>query len=124
MKIAPEKKTEESINNEMFTIIVRGDSYYERRIRSQSHAIIKDEMHDVVGLFGNYGGDIVHNEEKINDAMERIQYEAEDPSFKRGDSQIEDNLIFYEKVSVIDLVDAMCDNEDEKESLLDTLNIK
>lgn len=106
-----------------FAIIVRGDSYYEKRIRRQSYAIIQDEMHDVVGLFGNWEGDNVASEQEIDKVMNTIQSETEDPSFESGDVQIEDNLVFYKKISINDLLEKYSDDDEDEEILLDYLNL-
>ena len=116
--------------NEIFAIIVKGDSYYSKRIKRQSYRILKDEMHNVVGLFGNWDGDNVGTDEEIDDKMEAINNELNfdypECDFERGDVQIEDDLVFYEKVSVQDLIDDYCDGEDDeyKDTLLEMLNLK
>lgn len=113
---------------EIFTIIVRGDSYYRARIQRDSHRIIKEEMHDVVGLFGNWEGDNVGTEDEIDDKMESINnevnYDFPECDFERGDVQVEDDGIYYNKVSVADLIDSYSDSDDYAETLLEMLRLK
>lgn len=115
--------------NETFTIIVKGDSYYSTRIKRQAYRILNDEMHNVVGLFGNWDGDNVGTEEEIDDKMEAINNEINwdfpECDFERGDPQVEDDGIYYEKVSVQDLIDDYCDDEEDeyKNTLLEMLGL-
>jgi len=117
--------------NETFAIIVKGDSYYSNRIKRQSYRILKDEMHNVVGLFGNWDGDNVGTEDEIDNKMEALYEELGGSEFccseyEKGDVQIEDDLVYYEKVSVQDLIDDYCDGDDDdyKDTLLEMLNLK
>lgn len=110
---------------EIFTIIVRGDSYYSNRINQLTWAKLKDEMHDNVGLFGNFVGEVIGTEEEIDKRMMEIHDEIDcgDDDFEFGDKQIEEDLVYFEKVSVQELFDYYCSTKEDESILLSTLEI-
>lgn len=119
-----------TLNNysETFAITVSGDSYYEKKIKRDSYYIFNYDMHDVRGLFGFVYGDNVGTEEEIDDRMEELNNEINDDfcdsDYERGDVQVEDNLVFYQKTSVKDLLEDHCNNDNsEKVMMLHALGI-
>ena len=113
---------------QIFCITVHGDSYYKNRLKRLMYRQLFDEMHNVKGLFGNWDGDNVETEEEIDNKMESIYEELGGREFcccdyERGDVQIEDDLIYFEKQSVQELVDEYAENEEQKEVLLQCLNL-
>ena len=113
--------------NEVFAIIVKGDSYYKNRIKQQSYETLSYKMHNVVGLFGNFEGDNVGTEKEIDDKMQAIHNEVnsenECSTYKYGDTQIEDDSVYYKKVSVQSIIDDTCNSDEDKETLLKALRL-
>ena len=110
--------------SEIYCITVHGDSYYMNRIKRESYRIIKDEMHSYKGLFGSWDGDNVGTEKEIDEKMMSIAQEMEDDSFDYGDVQTEDNLIYYQKENVQELINDWCDDEDDRQTMLEMLGLK
>jgi len=94
------------------------------RIKRESYRIIKDEMHSYKGLFGSWDGDNVGTEKEIDEKMMSIAQEMEDDSFDYGDVQTEDNLIYYQKENVQELINDWCDDEDDRQTMLEMLGLK
>jgi len=113
--------------SKVFTVIVKGDSYCKNRIQQQSYAMLSDKMHNVVGLFGNFDGDNVGTEAEIDNKMQAINYEInsdnEGSAYEHGDTQIEDDSVYYKKVSVQSLINDNCTTKKEKKALLKTLRL-